>query len=234
MRHPAIDRLLILQDRDVKRLSLETQLKAVPRDIAAVEQKIASDKAGIDAAHTELKELEVKKKALETDIHAAEETLAKYRTQQLSIRKNDEYQALGHQIATGEAGIGTLEEQELAVMYSIDEAKKRFAGAEASFKRDIAGHEARIRDLKEREKNLAEELVQVQAEVAAARAPLDVPSLRLYDRVVLRGLPACVAVTAGRCHGCHLKISSEIESASRKGDELATCDQCGRIVYWEA
>lgn len=234
MRHPAIERLLILQDRDAKRQSLETQLKAIPRDIAAVEQKIAADKASIEAARKELKDLEVQKKSLETEIHAGEEKLAKYRTQQLSVRKNDEYQALGHEIENAVAAIGVLEEKELAVMFSIDEAKKRFVDAEAGFKREISGHEARIKDLNEREKNLQVEHSQTLEEVAAARAPIDVPSLRLYDRIAVRGLPACVAVSAGRCHGCHLKISSEIESAARKGDQLATCDQCGRIVYWEA
>jgi predicted nucleic acid-binding Zn-ribbon protein len=31
-----------------------------------------------------------------------------------------------------------------------------------------------------------------------------------------------------------LKVSSEVESDSRKADKLATCDQCGRIVYFES
>lgn len=234
MRHPALEKILILQDRDSKRLSLETQLKAVPRDIAAVEQKIATEKAAIESARTEMKELEVKKKALETDIRAAEEKLAKYRTQQLSVRKNDEYQALGHEIETTQAAISVLEESELGVMYSIDEAKKKFAAAEAALKANIAGHEGRIKDLKARETNLSTELTQVQAAVASAREPIDVPSIRIYDRIAVRGLPACVPIREGKCGGCHLKVSSEAESESRKGDKLATCDQCGRIVYFES
>jgi predicted nucleic acid-binding Zn-ribbon protein len=234
MRHPALDSLLILQDRDGKRLHLEAQVRAVPRDIAAVEQKISSEKAAIEAARTEVKELEVKKKSLETEIGSAEEKLAKYRTQQLSVRKNDEYQALGHEIETMQATVSGLEEKELGVMYAIDEAKKRFAEAEAALKRNIAGHEARIRELRERAASVAVELKQVEAEVASARAPLDQPSLRLYDRVAGRGLPACVPIHGGKCGGCHLKVSSEVESASRKADKLATCDQCGRIVYFES
>lgn len=234
MRHPALEKILILQERDSKRLSLETQLKAVPRDIAAVEQKIATEKAAIESARTEMKELEVKKKALETDIRAAEEKLGKYRTQQLSLRKNDEYQAMGHEIETTQAAIGVLEGTELEVMYAIDEAKKKFAAAEAVLKQNISGHETRIRDLKTREASLAAELKETQAAVAAAREPIDAPSLRLYDRIAPRGLPACVAIREGKCGGCHLKVSSEAESESRKGDKLATCDQCGRIVYFES
>lgn len=234
MRHPALDKLLILQDRDGKRLHLEAQLKATPREIAAVEQKIASEKAAIDTARAEMKELEVKKKSLESEIGAADEKARKYRTQQLAVKKNDEYQAIGHEIENMEAAIGALEEKELAVMYSIDEAKKKFAAAEAALKQNIAGHETRIRDLRTRETSLTAELQAALTAVAEARAPIDAPSLRIYDRIAVRTQPVCVAIHEGKCTGCHLKVSSESDYDSRKGEKLATCDQCGRIVYFES
>jgi predicted nucleic acid-binding Zn-ribbon protein len=239
MPSPALEALLILQDRDVKRLGLEAQLKAVPLDIAAVERKIAAEKAAIDAAKTEVKELETKKKLLETEIGSAETKLAKYRTQQSLVKKNDEYQALGHEIENTEKEISEFEGKELEVMYSIDEAKKKFAAAEAELKANISGHEGRIKTLRERATSLAVELKAVQAEVAAARAPVAVPHIRIYDRVAARNMPAVVALHGLSCGGCHLKISSEVESAARgKGVDptlaLPTCDQCGRIVYWES
>ncbi|MBK9992222.1 MAG: hypothetical protein IPP19_16230 [Verrucomicrobia bacterium] len=234
MRHPALEKILILQDRDSKRHSLESQLKSVPRDILAVEQKIAAEKAAIDTARTEMKELEVQKKSIETEIGVADEKVRKYRTQQLAVKKNDEYQALGHEIETMEASISALEEKELGVMYSIDEAKKKFTAAEALLKQGIVGHETRIRDLRTREVSLAAELKQAEADVATSREPIDVPSIRIYDRIAMRMQPVCVPMREGKCGGCHLKVSSEVESDSRKGDKLATCDQCGRIVYFES
>lgn len=239
MPSPALEKLLILQDRDAKRIGLEAQLKATPRDIAAVEQKIAAEKAAIETARLEVRGLESKKKLLETEIGSAEEKLAKYKTQQSQVRKNEEYQALGHEIETTQAAIGGLEEQELQVMYGIDEAKKKFAAAEAELKANISGHEGRIRGLKEREASLAAELAAVQAEVATARAPVEAPALRVYDRIAARQMPVVVPIHGSKCGGCHLKVSGEVESLARgkTGDgaaQLATCDQCGRIVYWES
>jgi predicted nucleic acid-binding Zn-ribbon protein len=234
---PVLEKLLILQERDAKRLGLEAQIKAVPRDIAAVEQKIAAERAAIDGAKQELMGLETKKKLMETEIGSAEGKLAKYRTQQSQVRKNEEYQALGHEIETTTGVISGLEEQELQVMYGIDEAKKKFAAAEAELKANITGHEGRIRTLQERAASLAEELKGVQAEVATARSPLGGPELRVYDRIAGRGLPACVPIRGGKCGGCHLKVSNEVESAARgktSDGQLATCDQCGRLVYWES
>ena len=232
---PPLEKLLVLQDRDQQRLALEAQLKAVPRDIAAVEQKIAAEQTAIETTRGELKELEAKKKTIENDVGATEDRLAKYKSQQLQVRKNDEYQALGHEIEVTQTQIGALEEGELKVMYAIDEAKRKFTAAGEELKRNIAGHEARIHTLREREANLQAGLQAAHESVAAARSLLDEPSLRLYDWLAAKpGLPVIVPIHEGKCGGCHLKISFNIDSETRKPDKLVTCDQCGRIVYWEA
>lgn len=232
---PSLDKLLMLQECDSKRLGLEQQLRSTPREVAAVEARIAEEKSAIETAKAEWQGLEMKKKALELEIHTAEEKIAKYRTQQSQVRKNDEYQALTHEIDTTQAAIGGLEEQEIAVLLSIDEARKRFVAAEAELKRNITGHETRIRTLREHETQLQTELAAAQAASAAARPAVPPAYLRIYDRVAVKpGHPVCVTVNGGRCGGCHLKVPTHIEVMARNGAEIATCDQCGRILYWQS
>ncbi len=229
-----LTKLRELQDRDMHRLSLEQQLAAAPRDIAAVEAKIAAEKQAIETAKSEWHGLEAKKKTLENEIKAAEEKVAKYKTQQLEVRKNDEYRALTHEIETTEGIIGGYEEEELKIMYSIDEAKKRFAEAERALKQNISGHEAKIASLRAHEKELRGEHDQAVAAATAARAAVPEPQVRVYDRLARKpGLPVCVAVQGGRCGGCHMRVSSNIEFEARKAENIVTCDQCGRIVYWQ-
>ena len=216
------------------RLSLEQQLAAVPRDVAAIEAKIAAEKQAIETAKTEWHGLEAKKKTLENEIKAGEEKVAKYKTQQLEVRKNDEYRALTHEIETMEATIGGQEEEELKLLYAIDEAKKRFAEAERALKENISGHEAKIAALRARETELRGELDAAVAATHAARAHVPEPQSRLYDRLAKKpGLPVCVPVQGGRCGGCHMKVSANIEFEARKAENIVTCDQCGRVVYWQ-
>ncbi len=232
---PTIEKLLILQDRDQQRISLENHVKAVPRDIAAVEEKIAGEKAAFEAARGELRELEVRKKAIENEIGAAGDRAARYKSQQLQVRKNDEYQALGVEIAHAQAEIDGLEEEELKVMYAIDEAKSKSAAAEAELKQNIAGHEARIQALRERATSLQAELQAALAAVAAARQALEEPVQRLYDRLAGElPLPVVVPIHDSKGGGCHMRVSFNIDSQTRKADKIVTCDQCSRIVYWEA
>ena len=236
---PVLQALLVLQDRDLQQRSLAAQLRAVPEDQARVERQVAAEKAAIEVARGELKELESRKKLLEIEISTAEGKVAQYRTQQLSIRKNDEDQAMGQQIAATQEAIGRLEEQELGVMFAIDEARKRFEAAAAVLQANIAGHEARLAVLRQRSAALTAELRGAEEAVAAARTGVEPLRLRAYDRVAARQMPVVVAIQGGKCGGCHLKVSSEVESAARAKTPdpiapLPTCDQCGRIVHWES
>lgn len=228
-----LSKLRELQVRDMQKVSLEQQIEAVPRDIAAVEARIASERLAIETAKTEWHGLEAKKKTLEVEIKSAEEKVAKYRNQQLEVRKNDEYRALTHEIETVEAAIGVFEEEELKVLYAIDDAKKRFSGAEKQLKANITGYEAKIAALKVRDTELQTEHKTVAAAVVAATAGVPEPQVRLYERLARKpGRPVCVPVQGGRCGGCHMKVSSNVEFEARKGENITTCDQCGRVVYW--
>ena len=181
--------------------------------------------------------MESKKKLLETEIGSAEAKLGKYKTQQLGVRKNDEYQALGHEIETMQCQIGDFEGRELEIMYAIDEAKKKFAAAEAVLKQNIAGHEARIRTLQGAGgESFARSSRRPGRRSRRPAAPVAAPLLRALRPARVPRMPAVVPIRGGQCGGCHLKISSEAESDARgqgAGRELAACDQCGRIVYWE-
>lgn len=232
---PSLDKLLNFQECDSQRLGLEAQLASVPREVGAVESRIATEKAAIETAKAEWHGLESKKKQLELEIHAAEDKVGKYLTQQSQVRKNDEYQALTHEIETTKTAIDGLEEQEIAVMLTIDEAKARFAAAEKELKQNITGHEARIRTLREHEKQLQTDLAAAVAATETARPEVPPAYLKIYDRVAVKpGHPVCVTVNGGRCGGCHLKVPTHIEVLARNGSEIATCDQCGRILYWES
>lgn len=235
MLSPAVEKLLVYQDRDQRRLSLESQIKHAPEEIAAVRRKIDEEKAGLEGAKGALRDAEARRKALETEIGSAEQKAARFRTQQLEVRKNDEYQALGHQIETVQAEIGTLEEKELEAMYAIDEAKKRLREAEGVTAQAIAGHEARIRLLQDKETTLRADLAALQGELEKARGEVPPPALEAYTRIAKRvPLPVCVPLREQKCCGCHLKVSNGVETDARVGGKLAYCDNCGRIVFRES
>ena len=227
--------LLILQDRDQRRVQLEKALAQVPRERTSVEARIVAHKAAIEAARRGVMELELKRKELESTLRGHEEQIRKYKSQQMLVKKNDEYQALTHEIEQTEARIGEAEEAEIKILYDLDTEREKAKTAETSILAEIAAENAQLGRLDEREKQAKADLAGALAEVEKARGAAQPELLPRYDRLAkTAGLPVVVALHAGKCGGCHLKVSNGVETEARKGAEIVTCDNCGRILYFEA
>lgn len=228
-----IEKLLILQARDVRRLELENQLAAIPGEIRGVEKKIGTEKERLDGAKTRIRELEVRRKDLDNQIASAEDQVSRYKNQQLQVKKNEEYQALTHEIEVTQGKIGGLEEQGIETLLALDEERQRVAEIEKDFAQVIDKLEEKIANLKQREINCAKELEGQRAEVEEARSKVEDPVfLNAYDRAVrVVKFPVVAAVVDRTCQGCHLRVSGDVDADARETGKITTCDSCGRIVY---
>lgn len=229
----ALTKMLILQDRDMKLQQVEDALRTIPLERAAAEAKVASLKAEVEAARQRIKELETKGKTIETEMASVEAQIVKYKNQQLQVKKNEEYQALTHEIEGAGKKISDLESDELEVLYELDEERTRFAEFETKSKDDTALEEKTIARLDEREEEVKGELDAARSAKAAAEAELDNPSRSKYAQVT-RGLkfPVIVELVGQSCKGCHMRVSNAILSEVKAGQEITTCDNCGRVLYY--
>lgn len=230
---PNIEKLLILQDRDARRLEIEQQLAAIPGEIRGVETKIAGEKEKLDQSKAKVRQLEVTRKDLDSQITAAEEQVSRYKNQQLQVKKNEEYQALTHEIEVTREKIGKLEEEALEVMLEADEEKARVAAIEKDFAMVIGQLEEKIAKHREREQNCRGELESRTKDVEEARSRVENPAfLAAYDRrVKMVRFPIVVPIVDRACQGCHLRVSGDVDADAREPGKITTCDSCGRIVY---
>lgn len=228
-------KLLILQDRDMTLRQIEEQLDLIPRERDETKGRIATIEAEIEANKARVKELEVKGKGLEAEMAEIESQIVKYKNQQLQVKKNEEYQALAHEIENGQGKISDLEEKEIEVLYSLDEAREAQKTDEVESRGKIATEQSFLKRLDEKEANLKGELDGARAAFEGAESQVEKRYLSVYKRVRL-GLrfPIVVPVTGQKCGGCHMKVSAALDFDARSGSEISTCDNCHRIVYIDA
>ena len=233
MADPQIEKLLIVQHRDVSLLKIEQDLARIPIERGMVESEIASEEANIEAARQALISKELQRKEIDVDVQAKEGALLRFRTQQVEVKKNDEYQALTHQIEQTEADISTLEEREIELMLDIDTAKQEFDAEKAVILVRIEVQRQEIGLLTEREGNLNVSVSAARAEVAGSRVGVDADYLEQYDRVkkMVKRPPYLAPIEAHKCGGCHLRVSNEISRGAQDAGEPHFCDQCARMVY---
>ena len=233
MSDPQIEKLLIVQDRDIALQKIEQELDRIPQERSALEALITAEEANIEAASHALKQKEVERHELETEVQAKESAINRFRNQQLEVKKNDEYRALTHQIEQSEQEIADLEEREIGLMLEIDETREAFEAEKAKIEARIVEQKKQIALLGEREQNLKASIEAARAAVETAREPVDPSFLGHYDRVkqLCKRPPYVAAIEAHKCCGCHLRVSNEVSSGALGAGEPTFCDQCARMVY---
>jgi hypothetical protein len=232
---PNFEHLLILQDRDLRLRDINAQLERIPRDRAQATERLTQSKAATEAAKLALQENEVAIRNVELDIGTRRETINRLKKQQYETRKNEEYQALGHEVIRYTKEVDGLETTELELMEKADLHRTALAEAQESLARLRKGVDEEIAQLDRRQAALEAEKAEVQGNREAEIAKIDEDLASLYDRLLAsRGAPVVVALTpAAQCQGCHVKAISSVAVRVQAGKELVQCENCGRILYSE-
>lgn len=233
MADPQIEKLLAVQSCDVRLQTTEQDLARLPKERAAHQARIESERNAIEEARQSVAALEVRRNDLDTQVKSLESDIQRFRNQQLEVKKNEEYRALTEQIEQSQEKISGLEEQEIELMYSIDSAKEAFEEQKAGIESRIGEEEKLISMLKEKEHSLADLLQAARSDLAREREKVDEVYLEEYDRVrrLVRRAPYVAAIEGQKCGGCHLRVSNEVAKAAASSGEPHFCDQCGRIVF---
>jgi predicted nucleic acid-binding Zn-ribbon protein len=228
----AIEKLLVLQDRDRKIRRVEAELANIEPERKTFKTRSGSVQAQLDA-RLRVKQMESDRKRLELDVEVKKTLIEKYANQQLQTRKNEEYKALAHEIETCKADIRRIEDQEIDLMEQAERGQKEMAWLtkEAEATRKLADDQ--VSQLGARELNLKKELAELQSNREELASAVDTGVRARYERLTKsKGENVVVGVTHGVCGGCHMKLPPQTLVACQSDQEVVTCNNCGRILYY--
>lgn len=224
--------LLILQDRDRRLLSLAKDLEKLPLDEARANARLAGNDAAVAAAHDALLDCELRLKRIELDVGTRRTTIQRLKIQQFETRKNEEYQALGHEVTRYEKEADDLETRELELMEEMDAVRARQSEAQAALARTRGLVEEDLASIKQRRERMDAERDELTAERDQLAGQIPESLLPLYQRLMKTKAGLAVApLQDGKCGGCHMKLIASTVVAVQSGKELIRCEDCGRILY---
>jgi len=230
--HSELEQLLILQDREQKIRQIRTEIETVPLRRKSLEAQLAESKASVETLRQRVRQAEVDRKKLELDVGTRAESVSRLKTQQYQTRKNDEFQAIGHEIERYENEIRKIEDDELEVMVLADKIKADLAAEEtkAAATRDSIARQTA--DLDEKSKALESQLQGLTTERSNLATKIDEDLLARFERLFKsKGDAAVVAIEHGVCTGCHMKVTTATAAGVKAGKEIVNCENCGRILY---
>lgn len=228
-----IKQLLVLQEADTRAAELERDLKRIPPEILMLEGRIESEKIRLQETENTIKQQEARRKEMDGEVAAIEAKVIKFKTQQLEVRKNEEYEALTHEIEAAQTRISTLEDQELELLMEIDGAREALKLQQDEVKASIAAYQAQIAALRVQEQACLDSIEEAREHYASANSRTEEKARREYENVKRSGkkAPYVVRIKGDTCNGCHLRISNENLAAVKDLSRVVRCDNCGRIVF---
>jgi predicted nucleic acid-binding Zn-ribbon protein len=130
----------------------------------------------------------------------------------MAAARSQEIQKLVAAVSAAEERIASMDASLADLREKAREEQERLRSSEALLKR-------RIQQLRENRGHLTKQI--------------DEEILRLYERIRSRmGGIAFVASSRERCSACKMQIPHQLYVRLMRGNEILTCEHCGRLQYW--
>jgi predicted nucleic acid-binding Zn-ribbon protein len=231
--HPDTHLVIQLQSLDQRIAALEKEVAALPKHIAAIEKTLESHLRKLEADKAALTANQKDRRKLEGDIQMHQQKISKLRDQMLEAKTNEQYRAFQNEIEYIEKEIRQAEDRILELMSESEPLDANVKKAEAALKEEKQAVEKEKAEARERSAADQAQIDQLRGARKEAAVKLPAATLKSYDHIrkTRHGVAIAEAVE-GRCSACQIVLRPQYLQDLRKGDQLMTCETCGRFLYY--
>lgn len=229
-----LQQLVALQNLDTSIRRLQAELEAIPKRRAEIESEFDQRAFEIRALETRRDEARHARTRLETDVGEQRVRVERAERNLMSSKKQDEYTAAIREADAARKQISTLETHILEQMDALEKAEASLTERVDEIASLNSDREARLQSFDDETRQQADKLAMNRAERERLVAALPKSMGALYVRISARIRDGVAVAEArnGACMACFMALRPQAMAQVRRGEEVVTCDNCNRILYY--
>ncbi len=226
--------LIGLQECDSQLVKLSSKKVKLPEKIRKMEEDFQIYKENIEFNRRKHDELKAQRAECETKIKKLNEAMVKTKERLLEVKNNKEYQAMLKEIETAEKMRGEIETHIIALMEEMDKLAVLVKKDDETLKKDTLTHDAEKKMIEDDLSSVDVDTVIWAEKRVALQASLPADLLSQYERVKKRNNGVgVISVWKAVCNGCHMNIPPQLYNELQRSNDLLSCPNCNRIMYFQ-
>ncbi len=229
-----LEQLIALQNTDTSIRRLQSEIEAIPARRAEIEKEFDQRAFEIRALETKRDEAHTERTRLETEIAETRAKGERAERNLMSSKNEHEYTAAIREADAARKHISQLETQVLEKMETFEQSENSLKERAPEEEKLRAEMTERLKAFEEQTSVQAAQLATRRSEREQLLAALPKNVGVLYNRISARIRDGVAVAEArnGACTSCFMALRPQVMSEVRRGEEIVTCDNCNRILYY--
>jgi hypothetical protein len=230
-----IEQLIVLQEVDDEILELTQEIEQAPQELADLENQLGEFEERRGQIDEKMSILNEQKKKLSVEIEEDAGKIKKSKNKLMLVGNTKEYHAMMREMDSLEKLNRMRDDEQEAVREELvrqDEATQALNEEMGGVKEQYDALKTTLDERLEKANKKLEALNRKRKKACKAVPP---PILGRYEFIRERmEHPVIVPVSEGVCSGCNIMIPPQSYNDLQKGQQILSCPNCQRLIYWQA
>ena len=226
--------ILDIQELDMKMIRLMRVKRERLKELEQIDSLRKELHEQMTEKEQEISELSKNVQTLEQKVQEIVAKLKKLETQQNSVKKVEEFNALTLEMTAAEREKISLENKLSDLVDKRVAEEELFEKVKESLKTSEASSLALEHEIQASIKLINQEGSDLKSQRDQMATEANKELLHIYERLLRNKKDRVVVPIENRtCSGCHIALTAQHENVVRKGSNLVFCEHCSRIHYWQ-
>jgi predicted nucleic acid-binding Zn-ribbon protein len=226
--------LIKIQECDSLLVKLSAKKKTLPEELGKLDKEFIAFEEGIKKNKVKYDELKSRHVENENKIKKINDGIVKTKERMLEVKNNKEYQAMLKEIETAESSRGEVETAIISILEELDKLSILVKKDEEILKQSKNKYEQEKKTIENDLNAVDSDVVNWEQKRIESQKSVPGDLLARYERIKKRNKGIGVtSVWKSVCNGCHMNIPPQLYNEVQRSEELFSCPNCNRIIYFQ-